>query len=78
MSFNLALIGLGQKGDTRRAFSAVVTSNYFSVLGVPLVRGRPFLGGRGNARPQRAGRDRQLQFTGQSMTSTQACSVLTY
>jgi len=43
MSFNLALIGLGQKGDTRRAFSAVVTSNYFSVLGVPLARGRAFL-----------------------------------
>src|SRR5947207_9360837 len=43
MGFNLALIGLGQKGDTRRAFGAVVTSNYFSVLGVPLVRGRAFL-----------------------------------
>src|SRR5213082_1976064 len=43
MGFNLALIGLGQKGDTRRAFSAIVTSNYFSVLGVPLARGRPFL-----------------------------------
>ena len=36
MSFNLALIGLGQKGDTRRAFAAIVSSNYFSVLGVPL------------------------------------------
>jgi predicted permease len=43
MSFNLAFIGLGQKGDTRRVFSAVVTSNYFSVLGVPLARGRAFL-----------------------------------
>src|SRR5438034_8226161 len=43
MSFNLALIGLGQKGDTRRAFSSIVTSNYFSVLGVPLARGRAFL-----------------------------------
>jgi predicted permease len=43
MGFNLAFIGLGQKGDTRRAFSAVVTSNYFSVLGVPLARGRSFL-----------------------------------
>jgi len=42
MAFNLALIGLGQKGDTRRAFSAIVTSNYFSVLGVPLARGRAF------------------------------------
>jgi predicted permease len=43
MGFNLALIGLGQKGDTRRAFGAVITSNYFSVLGVPLARGRTFL-----------------------------------
>src|SRR5438046_2641371 len=43
MGFNLALIGVGQKGDTRRAFSAIVTSNYFSVLGVPLARGRAFL-----------------------------------
>src|SRR6202011_2711970 len=43
MGFNLAFIGLGQKGDTRRAFSAVITSNYFSVLGVQLARGRAFL-----------------------------------
>ncbi|MFZ0916228.1 MAG: ABC transporter permease [Candidatus Udaeobacter sp.] len=43
MSFNLALIGLGQKGDTRRAFAAIVSSNYFSVLSVPLARGRAFL-----------------------------------
>src|SRR6266581_173522 len=43
MCFNLALVGIGQKGDTRRAFSAIVTSNYFSVLGVPLARGRAFL-----------------------------------
>src|SRR2546423_1514222 len=43
MGFNVAFIGLGQKGDTRRAFSAIVTSNYFSVLGVSLARGRAFL-----------------------------------
>ncbi len=43
MAFNLAFVGIGQKGDTHRAFSAVVTSNYFSVLGVPLARGRAFL-----------------------------------
>src|SRR5436189_994873 len=43
MAFNLALVGLGQKGDTRRTFAAVVSSNYFSVLGVPLARGRAFL-----------------------------------
>jgi predicted permease len=43
MSFNLSLIGIGQKGDARRAFAAIVSSNYFSVLGVPLARGRAFL-----------------------------------
>src|SRR5436189_453856 len=43
LGFNLALIGLGQKGDTRRAFAAIDSSNYFSVLGVPLARGRVFL-----------------------------------
>jgi predicted permease len=43
MSFNLTLVGIGQKGDTRRAFSGIVTSNYFSVLGVQLARGRAFL-----------------------------------
>ena len=42
MAYNLAMVGLGQKGDTRRAFAAVVTSNYFSVLGVPLAQGRAF------------------------------------
>src|SRR5438876_6145412 len=42
-AFNLALIGLGQKGDARRTFAAVVSSNYFSVLGVSLARGRAFL-----------------------------------
>jgi predicted permease len=43
MSFNLALIGIGQKGDTRRTFAGIVSSNYFSVLGVPVARGRAFL-----------------------------------
>src|SRR5213595_2437125 len=43
LSFNLSLIGIGQKGDTRRAFAAIVSSNYFSVLGAPLARGRAFL-----------------------------------
>ena len=42
MACNLAMIGLGQKGDTRRTFGGIVSSNYFSVLGVPLVRGRTF------------------------------------
>jgi predicted permease len=43
LSFNLALIGIGQKGDTRRTFAGIVSSNYFSVLGVPVVRGRAFV-----------------------------------
>src|SRR6058998_145687 len=43
LSFNLSLIGIGQKGDTSRAFAAIVSSNYFSVLGVPLARVRAFL-----------------------------------
>src|SRR5436190_9648964 len=42
MAYNLAMIGLGQKGDTRRTFGGIVSSNYFSVLGVPLARGRTF------------------------------------
>src|SRR3989440_8938564 len=43
MGFNLALIGIGERSDTRRAFGAMVSSNYFSVFGVPLARGRTFL-----------------------------------
>ncbi len=43
MAYNLALVGLGQKGDTHRAFAAIVSSNYFSVLGVTVARGRSFL-----------------------------------
>src|SRR3979411_136899 len=43
MAYNLAMIGLGQKGDPRRTFGGIVSSNYFSVLGVPLARGRTFL-----------------------------------
>src|SRR5436190_1915332 len=43
MAYNLAMIGVGQKGDTRRTFAAMVSSNYFFVLGVSLARGRTFL-----------------------------------
>src|SRR6476620_8026378 len=43
MAYNLAMIGVGQTGDTRRTFGAIVSSNYFSVLGVSLARGRTFL-----------------------------------
>jgi hypothetical protein len=43
MAFNMALVGIGKAGETRRAFAAIVSSNYFSVMGVPLARGRTFM-----------------------------------
>ena len=43
MAYNFAMVGIGQKGDTRRTFAAIVSANYFSVLGVPLAQGRAFL-----------------------------------
>src|SRR5213080_4920703 len=33
MAHNLAMVGLGEKGSTRRAFTDVVSSNFFSVMG---------------------------------------------
>src|SRR5262249_7838503 len=42
MAHNLAMVGLGDKGSTRRAFTDVVSANYFSVMGVMPMQGRPF------------------------------------
>jgi len=42
-ALNLAEIGIQEGDKTRRAFAAVVSSNYFSMLGVPVLRGRSFL-----------------------------------
>jgi len=42
MAHNLAMVGLGEKGSTRRAFTDVVSSNYFSVMGVSSLQGRTF------------------------------------
>ena len=42
MAYNFAMVGIGQKGDTRRTFAAIVSANYFSVLGVPMAQGRAF------------------------------------
>jgi predicted permease len=36
------VVGVSEGGDTRRTFGAIVSRNYFEVLGVPLVRGRGF------------------------------------
>jgi macrolide transport system ATP-binding/permease protein len=42
MAHTVALIGIAEGDTTRRVFSDVISSNYFSTLGVPLFRGRVF------------------------------------
>ena len=42
MAHNLAMVGVGDKGSTRRAFTDVVSANYFSVMGVMPMQGRSF------------------------------------
>src|SRR3977135_2091789 len=42
MAHNLAMVGLGDKGNARRAFTAVVSANYFSVMDVMPSQGRAF------------------------------------
>ena len=43
-----SVVGLGEKGNIRRAVVDIVSSNYFSVLGVLPAYGRPFLPRRRN------------------------------
>src|SRR4029079_3040369 len=43
LAHNLAMIGMGEKADSRRAFADLVSANYFSVLGASPVAGRAFL-----------------------------------
>jgi predicted permease len=40
---NVAMVGLGEKGNTRRVFADIVSADYFAVLGVAPVQGRVFL-----------------------------------
>lgn len=44
LAHNMTLIGLNEGGDSRRTFAAIVSRNYFEVLGVPVVQGRGFTG----------------------------------
>ena len=43
MAYNVSMVGLGEKGNTRRVFASIVSANYFSVLGVAPFKGRTFL-----------------------------------
>jgi predicted permease len=42
---NVAMVGLGEKGNTRRVFADIVSADYFAVLGVSPLQGRVFLPG---------------------------------
>ncbi|MCC6989098.1 MAG: ABC transporter permease [Acidobacteria bacterium] len=42
LAHNPTIVGIGDGTESRRAFSVVVSANYFDVLGVPLVQGRTF------------------------------------
>jgi len=42
-ALNMAIVDIQASDNTRRAFAGVVSSNYFSTLGVTLLRGRSFL-----------------------------------
>src|SRR5450755_474425 len=43
MAHNLALVGVGDKTNTRRTVADIVSSNYFNVMGVAPMQGRTFL-----------------------------------
>ena len=42
LAHNLSMVGVGEGADARRTFASIVSSNYFDVLGVRLVRCRSF------------------------------------
>jgi predicted permease len=43
MAYSMAMVGVEEGATTRRAFSGVVSSNFFSTLGVSMLKGRVFL-----------------------------------
>src|SRR6185295_629727 len=42
LAHNLAVVGVGDPGNTRRTFADIVSANYFSVFGVNPIQGRTF------------------------------------
>jgi putative ABC transport system permease protein len=42
-ALNMAMVGIQEGDGTRRTFATVVSSNYFSTLGVTMLKGRAFL-----------------------------------
>lgn len=42
LAHNLSMVGLGEGANARRTFAAVISANYFDVLGTKLIRGRAF------------------------------------
>jgi predicted permease len=42
-AYNLAMVGVGEKDNTRRVFAELTSSNFFSVMGVQPAQGRAFL-----------------------------------
>jgi hypothetical protein len=43
MAHNSHMVGVGEKGNTRRTFAGVVSANYFTTLGATPALGRAFL-----------------------------------
>src|SRR5271154_6433727 len=43
MAHSMVMVGIEEGESTRRAFSGIVSSNFFSTLGVSMLRGRAFL-----------------------------------
>ena len=42
-AYNVSMVGVGEKGNTRRVFASIASANYFSVLGVAPIKGRTFM-----------------------------------
>jgi predicted permease len=42
LAHTMTMVGIGEGETSRRGFAAIISANYFSVLGVPLLQGRSF------------------------------------